>query len=61
MKKMKAKRNKKSKKGIYSLEVILVSAMLIGLTVGLIIAFSKMVGDSGTATNNAVADVILVN
>ncbi len=58
---MKAKRNKKSKKGIYSLEVILVSAMLIGLTVGLIIAFSKTVGDSGTATNNAVADVILVN
>ena len=57
---MKAKRNKKSKKGIYSLEVILVSAMLIGLTVGLIIAFSKTVGDSGTATNNAVADVILV-
>ena len=53
--------NKKSKKGIYSLEVILVSAMLIGLTVGLIIAFSKTVGDSGTATNNAVADVILVN
>jgi hypothetical protein len=58
---MKAKRNKKSKKGIYSLEVILVSAMLIGLTVGLMIAFSKTVGDSGTATNNAVADVILVN
>ena len=58
---MKAKRNKKSKKGIYSLEVLLVSAMLIGLTVGLIIAFSKTVGDSGTATNNAVADVILVN
>ena len=58
---MKAKRNKKNKKGIYSLEVILVSAMLIGLTVGLIIAFSKTVGDSGTATNNAVADVILVN
>lgn len=58
---MKAKRNKKSKKGVYSLEVILVSAMLIGLTVGLIIAFSKTVGDSGTATNNAVADVILVN
>ena len=46
------------KKGAASIETIIVSALLIALAVGLVTAFSKTLGDSGTASNKATATAV---
>ena len=49
---------KAEKKGAASIETIIVSALLIALAVGLVTAFSKTLGDSGTASNKATATAV---
>jgi hypothetical protein len=46
------------KKGAASIETIIVSALLIALAVGLVTAFSKTLGDSGSASNKATATAV---
>ena len=49
---------KAEKKGAASIETIIVSALLIALAVGLVTAFSKTLGDSGSASNKATATAV---
>ncbi len=50
--------HKAEKKGAASIETIIVSALLIALAVGLVTAFSKTLGDSGSASNKATATAV---